>query len=96
MRKLATIALVLAAASGASALGPAGANASNHREATKILKDPTADNTDLYASLSPDPSGSVSLLETGLLSLGCAGLVGVGIAVRLTPRRRSGRSPERG
>src|ERR1700731_4279232 len=35
---------------------------SSHREAPGISKDPVADNTDLYAFVSPDNSGTVTLI----------------------------------
>jgi hypothetical protein len=35
---------------------------SSHREAPQISKDPTADSTDLYAFVSPDPAGTVTLI----------------------------------
>src|SRR5262245_56663157 len=43
-------------------LGPAGASASSHREAPLIAADPAADNTEVYASVSPDRPGYVTLL----------------------------------
>jgi hypothetical protein len=35
---------------------------SSHREAPQISKDPTADSTDLYAFVSPDAAGTVTLI----------------------------------
>src|SRR5581483_10189592 len=35
---------------------------SSHREAPEISKDPVADSTDLYAFVSPDASGTVTLI----------------------------------
>src|SRR3954454_6658539 len=35
---------------------------SSHREAPEISKDPVADSTDLYAVVSPDPPGSVTII----------------------------------
>jgi len=35
---------------------------SSHREAPEISKDPVADSTDLYAFVSPDPPGSVTII----------------------------------
>src|SRR5690242_497953 len=35
---------------------------SSHREAPEISKDPVADNTDLYAFVSPDTPGTVTLI----------------------------------
>jgi hypothetical protein len=44
----------VAAAAFTGVLGPSGASASSHREAPLISDDPSADNTDLYAFVSPD------------------------------------------
>ena len=35
---------------------------SSHREAPEISKDPVADSTDIYAFVSPDKPGSVTLI----------------------------------
>ena len=35
---------------------------SSHREAPEISKDPVADNTDVYAFVSPDSPGTVTLI----------------------------------
>jgi hypothetical protein len=43
-------------------LGPAGANASSHREAPLVAADPAIDNTDVYAYDSPDRPGYVTLI----------------------------------
>ena len=56
------VAAVVVAASFTGALGPAGATASSHREAPLISEDPTADNTDLYAFVSPDAPDTVTLI----------------------------------
>ena len=53
---LAAIALVTAM------LTPLSAQASSHREAPMISRDPTADNTDLYAFRSPDGSNTVTIV----------------------------------
>ena len=53
---LAAIALVTAM------LTPVSVQASSHREAPMISRDPTADNTDLYAFRSPDGSNTVTLV----------------------------------
>jgi hypothetical protein len=45
-----------------SALGPGSSVASSHREAPLIASDPTVDNTDLYAFVSPDRPGYVSFI----------------------------------
>jgi len=42
--------------------GPFGAGASSHREAPLIAGDPRADNTDLYAFVSPDAPDTVTLI----------------------------------
>ena len=67
-RGIALLALV-GAASGAAiaaaftgALGPPDATASSHREAPLISDDPTADNTDVYAFVSPDAPNTVTLI----------------------------------
>jgi hypothetical protein len=54
------LALGLTAALALSLLGPAGA--SSHREAPLITEDPVADNTDVYAFVSPDRPDSVTLI----------------------------------
>ena len=43
-------------------LGPSISSASSHREAPLTAADPQADNTDTYAFVSPDNSGSVTLI----------------------------------
>jgi hypothetical protein len=42
--------------------GPRAAKASSHREAPLIANDPTADNTDLYAFVSPDRTKTVTII----------------------------------
>jgi Domain of unknown function (DUF4331) len=42
--------------------GPAAATASSHREAPLISEDPTADNTDLYAFVSPDKPDTATIV----------------------------------
>ena len=44
------------------AMAPSGTLASSHREAPLISKDPTADNTDLYAFVSPDKPDTVTII----------------------------------
>ena len=67
MKKLA-IALLAAAAVAAAGLavarssGPGSATASSHREAPLIAQDPTADNTDLYAFVSPDKPSTATII----------------------------------
>ncbi len=52
----------VAAAAFVGALGPSGATASSHREAPLIGDDPAADNTDVYAFVSPDAPSTVTLI----------------------------------
>ena len=42
--------------------GPQSAKASSHREAPLIANDPTADNTDLYAFVSPDRPNTATIV----------------------------------
>ncbi|HEV8099461.1 MAG TPA: DUF4331 family protein, partial [Gaiellaceae bacterium] len=68
MRK--PIAVAAALAFGALALmmiltrapGPSAAKASSHSEAPLISQDPRADNTDLYAFVSPDDTSTVTII----------------------------------
>ena len=56
---------VLAALTGAAlvaSVGPPGASASSHREAPLIADDPAADNTDVYAFVSPDRPDTVTII----------------------------------
>ncbi len=39
-----------------------GVNASSHREAPLISRDPLADNTDVYAFRSPDDNGTITII----------------------------------
>ena len=57
---LVTAAVVAAAFVGATS--PSGAKASSHREAPLISDDPAADNTDVYAFVSPDRPDTVTLI----------------------------------
>ena len=66
-RVFALLGLVVAVATAAFAAvfvghGPSSATASSHREAPLIADDPTADNTDLYAFVSPDNANTVTLI----------------------------------
>jgi hypothetical protein len=61
-RSTAVAALGLAVVAGFAALGPGGAIASSHREAPLIAADPAVDNTDVYAFVSPDRPGFVTLV----------------------------------
>ncbi len=56
------LAAVGVVAAGLYGLGPAGATASSHREAPLIAADPAADNTDVYAFVSPDKPDSVTFV----------------------------------
>jgi len=57
----------------AGALGATLATASSHREAPAISKDPTADNTDVYAFRSPDKPNTVTMISNWLPLLEPAG-----------------------
>jgi hypothetical protein len=56
-------AIVAAAAAVALHGGPATVQASSHREAPLISQDPTADNTDLYAFVSPDKQSTATIIS---------------------------------
>src|SRR5215218_8487559 len=58
MAKLLTVLAALTAAAVAAALS----FGSSHREAPRILKDPTADNTDVWAFTAPDAQGSLTVV----------------------------------
>jgi hypothetical protein len=62
---LVVLAAALAATVAAVALhgGPGAARASSHREAPLISEDPTADNTDLYAFVSPDKPSTATIIS---------------------------------
>ena len=51
-----------AAAAFVGSVGPSGATASSHREAPLIADDPAADNTDVYAFVSPDKPNTVTII----------------------------------
>jgi hypothetical protein len=59
---LAVLAAVAAAVVAVLGTGPSGATASSHREAPLIADDPAADNTDVYAFVSPDAPDTVTLI----------------------------------
>jgi uncharacterized protein DUF4331 len=62
---LALLGAVVAAAAAAAfvgAIGPSAAGASSHREAPLISDDPSADNTDVYAFVSPDKPNTVTII----------------------------------
>jgi len=62
-RPAATLAISAVAVSSAAALlGSTASTASSHREAPLIINDPTADNTDTYAFVSPEHPDSVTLI----------------------------------
>jgi uncharacterized protein DUF4331 len=56
------VAAAIAAAAFVGAVGPPGATASSHREAPLISDDPAADNTDVYAFVSPDKPNTVTII----------------------------------
>jgi hypothetical protein len=56
------VAAAVAAAALVSSIGPSGAKASSHREAPVISDDPAADNTDVYAFVSPDKPDTVTII----------------------------------
>src|SRR5262245_45435453 len=58
----AAVASAVAAAAFVGAVGPKGAKASSHREAPLISDDPAADNTDLYAFVSPDKPNTITII----------------------------------
>jgi Domain of unknown function (DUF4331) len=59
---LGACAAVAAAAVAVVGIAPNGATASSHREAPLIADDPAADNTDVYAFVSPDAPDTVTLI----------------------------------
>ena len=62
-RRTAAVAGAVALVGGFVAIGgPPGSSASSHREAPLIAGDPRADNTDLYAFVSPDATDTVTLI----------------------------------
>src|SRR4029079_317608 len=62
LKKLTLGAVPVAVLSGSLVLGSLGdAGASSHREAPLITEDPVADNTDVYAFVSPDRPDTVTL-----------------------------------
>ena len=69
MRKLAlgllvaAVAAVLGVVAATRSGGPGTAAASSHREAPLISQDPTADNTDLYAFVSPDKPSTATIIS---------------------------------
>jgi Domain of unknown function (DUF4331) len=62
MRRSKALGAASVAALVAGSLAVTGGFGSSHREAPKILKDPTADNTDVYAFTAPDAPGSLTVV----------------------------------
>jgi uncharacterized protein DUF4331 len=62
MRRSTILGAATAAALAAGSLAVGLAPGSSHREAPNILKDPTADNTDVYAFTAPDAPGSLTVV----------------------------------
>ena len=59
---LAAAVVAVAGLAVARSSGPSSATASSHREAPLIAQDPTADNTDLYAFVSPDKPSTATII----------------------------------
>src|SRR3954453_6104424 len=62
MRRSTILGAATAAALAAGSLAVTISPGSSHREAPKILADPTADNTDVYAFSAPDAPGSLTVV----------------------------------
>src|SRR5687768_8863683 len=62
MRRPPILGAATVAALAAGTLAVTGAFSSSHREAPKILADPTADNTDVYAFTAKDAPGSLTVI----------------------------------
>jgi hypothetical protein len=62
MRRSAIFSAATVAALAAGTLAVTTGSGSSHREAPSILKDPTADNTDLYAFTAPDAPGHLTVV----------------------------------
>jgi hypothetical protein len=73
MRRAAALGGATAAAVAAGALAVTGVFGSSHREAPAILKDPTADNTDVYAFTAPDAPGRLTVVANWVPLLDPAG-----------------------
>ena len=58
----AAVVSAVAAAAFVGSIGPTSATASSHREAPLIADDPAADNTDVYAFVSPDKPNTVTII----------------------------------
>src|SRR3954469_18041901 len=63
MRKVPTLVAAAAVAAAASAVPVTGVFGSSHREAPRIMLDPSADNTDLYAFTAPDAPGKLTIVS---------------------------------
>jgi hypothetical protein len=63
MRRPAVLILALTAAIAAGLLTALGAFSSSHREAPRIMLDPAADNTDVYAFTAPDAQDSLTVVS---------------------------------
>jgi hypothetical protein len=63
MRRSAVLILALTAAIAAGLLSALGAFSSSHREAPRIMLDPAADNTDVYAFTAPDAQDSLTVVS---------------------------------
>ena len=57
-----SVVVALTGAALVASVGPPGASASSHREAPLIADDPAADNTDVYAFVSPDRPDTVTII----------------------------------
>ena len=61
-KRIITIAALIGLLAMGLAFLPASSRASSHREAPLISLDPTADNTDIYAFVSPDDPDTVTII----------------------------------
>ena len=58
--------------------------ASSHREAPLISEDPVADNTDVYAFVSPDATSTVTIIANSAIKSSFSGLLMDNIPVTVT------------
>src|SRR4051812_37305469 len=63
MRRSAVLIVALTAAIAAGLLAAVGAFSSSHREAPRVMLDPAADNTDVYAFTAPDAQDSLTVVS---------------------------------
>ena len=63
MRRSAIVGAAAAAALAAGSLAVTSGSGSSHREAPRIMLDPSADNTDVYAFTAPDAPGSLTIVS---------------------------------